>query len=568
MKKKISATAAAVACLFIASAQNYPASLPNHVVDAPIKVHFVNTDNGQSTKCEVPPWIIPGGWRSYFFVDGTYTYIYSSPKSIVDNTTIDLKDDAVGPYMVAQPAYKDGAYPNYIEHWRLAYHNIYSAHYINHPQQGTISVGFLHSENKNRVQGNCFSAGVHDRAQNTFNPSMVIDCYNPDSYTGDGTNEAWIPYSSLLTAAWVPNNQSTNWGQQYFINQLGPIAWPSNGYLDVNGSRVSNGVGHPSSIIVGDYVYIYYLDVGGSIGGDGRRRGIRVLKVHKNDALDPTQYNVYYKDPAGNVSWNPALPAGFTKENLLQYVSVLGPQGSDVLNTRLNGDNTNTIRFSVAKVLYTDYYVGVEEYMDDNELCPDPNDGSKHKMALRFSDNLLDWSDRILQIGGGYCWDDFQMRFPILLNSDGWSNTEVNLNDFYILGAGNIEKNIYRIRVHYYVPPPDPGPGPFPCPPGRFCTIEPEGHGQQTNKLPPVTVDVYPVSTPSVTNIRLTVAGNTKVTMVLFDATGRLIEKVEDRYFEKGKYMKQLNMSSKIPGIYFLQVRAGNTIQHLKIVRP
>src|ERR1700730_15788618 len=39
---------------------------------------------------EVPPWIIAGGWRSYFFVDGVGTYIWSNPTSLATANEINL----------------------------------------------------------------------------------------------------------------------------------------------------------------------------------------------------------------------------------------------------------------------------------------------------------------------------------------------------------------------------------------------------------------------------------------------------------------------------------------------
>lgn len=564
--KKIFLSAVFIACTFTLLAQ-YPTSLPNHIVTGVSTVRFKyencflnNTcySNQGKVKAEIPPWIIPGGWRSYFIVNGNETNIWSTPESLVDNSEIDFKNESVGPYLASLP------YLN--ENWRRNYNSIYSAHYINHPVQGGVSIGFQHSENKNYVSGSNCNSGTH--YQNTMNPAAQINCSDHWTWSGgDPYEDGWGAYHAMVTAAWTPNNQQTNWGQQYFGNQLGPIAWPSNGYVKSNDVIASSGLKHPSSIIEGDYIYIFFSD-GGLFAGslpqaEGREEGIKVIRVHKNNALDPTQYRVYYKDPAGNVSWDPSLPPGFTKETMLQYAKVQGPKSTDVLKDATS-DQSQEIRFSVAKVSGTNYFIGVEEYIDYNDFCS--SGGNKFKVAIRFSYDLVNWSDRVLQIGASNCWDQHNMRYPILLNSNGWTNTEINLNDFYILGSHTITNQVNKVRLFYYVPPPPPPPPPDPCPPYIICHEEVEERSAKPRELSAAVI-AYPNPTSSLTRLRFSVPKRDRVAMVLMDINGRVVRRITDKMYEAGAYFTDIDLSSKSSGMYLLQVIIGDERKHLKIIK-
>jgi len=423
-------------------------SLSEHISDVDTSVIFrykncflnhACLDNRGKRKTEVPPWVITGEKRSYFFVDGQQTYIWSTTQSLTGNVLINLKKTAMGPYTATLP-YRNS--PDYdagvnIDNWKRNYHAIYCAHYLNHNTRGPMTLGFCHGENKNEVVGDC-NNGIH--FQNTIQSNALIDCNAPDTYSGGVPyHEGWDAYNGILSAAWMQNN-----GGQAFFNDLGPVAWPSTGYVTEDGIKCTSGLRHPSSILVNDYLYIFFVD-SGVFGSnipqeEGRQEGIKVVRVHKDQALDPFGYRIYYKDPSGNISWEPSLPAGLTKENMLNYVGVKGPRSSDILNdTSLN---YQMIRFSAAKVKNTNYFIGVEQYID----LPDSN---KVKVALRFSADLLNWSDRQLVIYSAATWEDSSLNYPIFTNQEGSSNTEIDLSDFYVLGSAHTPSDhIQKKRIH------------------------------------------------------------------------------------------------------------------------
>lgn len=171
----------------------------------------------------------------------------------------------------------------------------------------------------------------------------------------------------MVCASWVPNNQQTHWGQRFFPNDMGPIAWPSTGYLQPNGVKASCGIGIPSSIVYNGYVYVFFLDHGPYAGlnpsfEEGRLGGIKVVRAPVNEALDPTAYTAYYRDSVGNDTWNPSLPVGFTKETMLDFLSTRGLKTTDLMGEELWV--SAPLRFSVAAVKNTGYFIGVESYSD------------------------------------------------------------------------------------------------------------------------------------------------------------------------------------------------------------
>src|SRR5688572_12169728 len=92
-------------------------------------------DKEDKVKTEYPPWIIGGGWRTYFLTDGIGTWVASSPASIVNSGVIDFHTNGGDPVMVTEPSGCNNSndYFNQYEPWRLQYYCAVSAQYINHP---------------------------------------------------------------------------------------------------------------------------------------------------------------------------------------------------------------------------------------------------------------------------------------------------------------------------------------------------------------------------------------------------------------------------------------------------
>lgn len=543
----------------------YP-SFADYVISSPYSTQFkyencfLNSScyqNQDKRKTEIPPWIVGGGWRSYFFVDGRETNIWSSPQSLIWNSSIDLKNDAVGPYKATAPYINESFSPAvHIKNWKRNYAGIYSANYFSHVIQGTITLGFTHGENKNEItSGNC---GGGNGYQNTIQQNVTIDCNNHATYTSSGV-EGWDAYNGFVSASWIPNNSQTNWGQGYFQNEIGPIAWPNNGYTTANGIKCTAGFRHPSSILYNDQLYIYVVQ-GGSYNGnipetEGRKGGVKLIRVHKDQALDAANYTIYYKDINNNVTWNPSLPTGLTKDNMLTYVSTAGPKSTDVLND--NNATVDVVRFSVAKVRNRNYFMGVEEYHEWGS--------SIYKIAIRFSDDLLNWSTRQI-VYQSSSWETSSLNYPIFLDNTGWSNTDVDEDDFYILGTehGPID-HVNKIHLYKYIPPPPPPP-PTECPPGVICEEVPGEKSQlsvqpEDNNIQPslsAKIRLYPNPARNFVTLELNSSISSSGGIIIRDASMRKVQHIQLTNQGKAGLQKySFDISRLTPGVYFVEVHLG-----------
>jgi hypothetical protein len=523
---------------------------------------FLNSDCHEKQEkriTEVPPWVIDGGVRTYFFVDGRQSVLWSSPKSLTTNSTIDLKNYANGPDVATRPYIMERFYSSRVKKydWRRNYHAIYTAQVLWPKDAGRVVVGFCHSENKNEVSGDCY---LGHWTNNTIQANVPIDCNDPNTYSGGKPyRDGWAAYNALLTAVWTPYNEQTAWGQGAFANDLGPIAWPCTGYVTTTGIKATSGLRHPSSILRGDSVYIFFVD-GGPFGDnvpevEGRKGGVKVLRVHKDKVLDAHGYSIYYKDPQGGEHWSPSLPEGFTKEKMLDYVAVKGPKSTTLLNDK--GAYYQVIRFSVAKVKEREGYIGVEQYIDFSDRTPDHK--PTWKVALRYSADLVNWSDRQLIVYKTHSWEASQMNYPVLLNKEGSSNTEVDANEFYIVGSEHTPADhINKIRVY------DPAAG---------LAVEPAGSPRLlmqslSTVAVPTTVEVLPFPNPfeGFLNVRMTVPAHSRVRIYLITPEGRRLRRLADAT-TSNLYKASFNLSSLPPGLYLLECLVEGTYVYKKIVK-
>jgi hypothetical protein len=371
-------------------------------------------------KTEYPPYIIAGGWRSYFLTDGSNSSVASHPNSMVDASELNFKDNGSPPAYVV--LHENAAI------WKRDYYSVYSAQYVNHPVEGPVSIGFPEGENTHQPSTN-----------GTISP---CDWMNGAAHT------------TYLSLAWTPNTLATNWGHQLFTDK-GPIIWPAAGYFLPDGTKSSVGCANNTTIQDGGYLYVFYNDQSceaiSAQMGPGRLPGIRVARAPISDCLNPHAYKTFYEDGSG-VHWNESLPAGLTTINMDLYLDVLGPQGTRIVG---NGSESNRgyNRFAVAKVVggSTSYWLGLGWYQDWA-------DGGKQKITLKYSPDLLHWyDDRVIYSADNAVVSQF--NYPIFLSADGWSNTTIDEDNFYIIGtqpetSAHIQNIVYKKRI--YIPPPTP----------------------------------------------------------------------------------------------------------------
>jgi hypothetical protein len=76
----------------------------------------------------------------------------------------------------------------------------------------------------------------------------------------------------------------------------------------------------------------------------------------------------------------------------------------------------------------------------------------------------------------------------------------------------------------------------------------------------------YPNPFNPSTTICFEIAGQASVTLSIYDLLGRQIETLVDQRLAPGSYSVQWNAANRTSGIYFYELRAGNTIQTKKMI--
>jgi hypothetical protein len=403
------------------------------------------------TKTEIPPLTITDGNTQYdFLVDGRKSVLWSSSIQPDEQGTLNLKKGSKRPFTLTRPYIHEADFnpAKPMLNWKRNYHAIYSGHLLYNAVGEKLFVGFCHGENKNEITSRtCAEASEAQLLQNTIQPNVRIHC--PDSATWSGGSpyrDGWDAYNGILSAVWMPVT-----GLAGDINalsdaaiEIGPIAWPSMAYMTTDSIKTTAGLRHPSSILVGDSLYVFYIESGIYKGltpiEEGRQGGVKLLRVHVDSALSPHRYQTYYRElKTGAAVWSPSLPARFTKEAMLKYVSIKGSKATDLL-----GDDNRTsdvVRFSVAKIRGKPYFMGVEEY----RIWNDP----AYHLALRFSTDLLHWSGRQI-IYSAPSWEASLYHYPIFLDKEGTGNTEIDEEDFFILGTpAKWNNSVNKLRLRH-----------------------------------------------------------------------------------------------------------------------
>ena len=265
-----------------------------------------------------------------------------------------------------------------------------------------------HGENKNEK----FQDGR--KYMNTIQAKRV---YADNEYSGPRQTANGLVYDDYAPSYFaftglsvVPANE---FKQGVMLNDdkydKGPIVWPTNGYIDINGNRTNSGLRHPSIFVDNGYIYVYYLD----------NDRIRVARAPLSSKGEPGSFKAY-----ANGNWETdALPSGFDKNSRSFFRKGIGETTAILKGSR-------SLRFSVAKLKGTPYYIGVEEYFTSW-----PAAGCQ----FRLSKDLVNWSEPF-KIPGSYVtnYNTGTLHYPVFYNKDFTSNTEIDPEEFYLMGtSGN-----------------------------------------------------------------------------------------------------------------------------------
>jgi hypothetical protein len=415
---------------------------PPHALAAPMALAL-----GDFQK-EIPPVIVGGPPRRFLFggiesfaCAGRWSLLAGGPsptscvqvlKPVVDNRELSRSFDRFD---------ADRGSP-----YTRNYNGVFAAMLTNLPGLGPSLVTINHTENKGEARP---YAGA---GRGPFPNSISSALQNLTAAGTDGATcyvETLGCYFAFVTVAWAPFNAQTNWGLVPFSDQ-GPIVWPSLGYVSADGlTKLANGPRHPHAITHGGYIYVFYIDHFYTNGRDGnaaldrggRRSGVKLIRAKLPDVA-PGAWRIF-RDGAFD---EPALPSAFRADDPASFARP-GPIATPLFANRRdpNAGTSETESFAAAKVDGLDLFVGAEVYQDWQDEAPSPCPG-KHRLALRFSADLVHWSDRRDLYG---CMDAgaFGLHYATFVRRDSTTNEVIDGDDFYVVGTARKSFETFEYRA-------------------------------------------------------------------------------------------------------------------------
>jgi hypothetical protein len=413
-------------------------SLTKYTV-SPLALNFPAIWGAPANDNEIPPVIIINGNSHNYFVSGYMSFsclgnwgLFGSGIHAFANCS-----EIVGPVVDnIQTGYITEGMADALPAYKRNFNGIFSVVEYNNPasSSGLSLLAVMHEENKGEVKPK--AGGGVGSFRNSVSRS-ITNLVNGDTGSTCITETNGC-YFAFVSAATIPYTNKTGYGHNPQWTDYGPIVWPSQGYISSDGTmKIANGPRHPHAIIAGNYAYVFYQDFYYTNGLDGlynrdvgdRRGGMKVIRALLPN-VQPGSWYAYF-EPAGSSAGDftePALPGvpGF---------SVPGPRATPLFTnmTDPNHGNYEGLSFAVAQVKGQNLYVGVEEYADYGleapVMCP-----GKMRVALRTSADLVHWSARIPLYDGCQDYANFTLNLPEFVDASSTSNTQIDLNDFYIVG--------------------------------------------------------------------------------------------------------------------------------------
>jgi hypothetical protein len=355
---------------------------PVRVLDGPTPLAFTNSAGAYT---EIPPWSEAGP----LVLTTAYSFACAAPADWLHRA---VALDATACALATRPAVRDAALgfldPAQVggDDWRRDYDGLFSAHRI-----GAQLVAVRHGEDKNESGGG-FSY------QNTVNLDVTPSACQSGPADG-GYQDCATAYNAFVTLA-----AGADFGA---LTDAGPIVWPSAGYLDGSGAKVSQGVLQPTSIVDGGFLYVFYVD--------SSEYSVKVARAPVGDLT--------FTCWGGGAFAQPCLPSGFDRTRVRAFYAAPGPAADPLFDL---SDSPTPVRFAVARA-GGGRYLGVEETaLADRDL-----------VALRVSRDLVHWSARVVldELTALGSWDAGRFHYPIFVSRDGASNTDVDPRDFYLLAT-------------------------------------------------------------------------------------------------------------------------------------
>ena len=524
------------------------------------KVVFENKDKNLKLWNEAPPVVLPQH-KGFLYISTTFfstVWNHRQSLAIPDNDKIKITKKGKNTRFYAtaslhwwqqffDPAFLASSKHVYRDswqshHWKRNYNGIFSAHIISARNKENIVFAFSHGENKNEKIGNFLY-------QNTVRPGFKIDSTNPDTYSG-GTpyTDCWEAYFGFLNGNWANFNKDSTINESYF-NDIGPVAWPSAGYVSEKGQQVSQGLRHPSSIIHDGYIYVFVVDA--SMDGTG---GVKLIRVKQEDAIVPQRYQTWSES-----GWIASLPEGYSQNKIQNFFAVRGPA-----NTPVIPNDKSTIRFTVAKYKgSTNEFIAVEEYIN--------RDNTIH-VAFRYSDDLINWSKREVVYSAAN-WGSSMLRYPVFLNKDGLTDGDIDKEEFYVIGTRN-DGNL--TKLHFVKQKKNASAtGSSNLNPDEQLLTTSQGTRIANGKAASVNasditfsqVGISPVPAVSFLDVYFKVNSLTRIYVSLYSLNGAPVGDLMEETFLPQSVKRTIDFSHLKAGVYLLKVSDNNKSVIKKVVK-
>lgn len=355
---------------------------------------------------EIPPWSIEGGAAPWLLLSSSSAGLCDAPTSLAtfDGGALEPCSELMNGTL--DPAISEAALAQ-VPAWRRNYAGLFTAHLLpSGDGQRLLAIG--HGENKNERIG--------DRVfLNTINTDVGAECVSQPNPAQNTYDDCWEAYSAFVTVAEAGLDGD---GRPLPVEDFGPIAWPANGYTQA-GAKASFGLRHPSSLVHDGALYVFYVDE--SFGeAPERGPGVRVVRAPTTPLPRPGRFTAL----RGETFTEPALPDGYSPARLLDFVGQQGPASPPLFAEA----GVDSVRFSVARVRGTRWFLGVEERTEVDDTW---------SLAFRLSEDLVHWSQPLFTPAlRAASWDAARLNYPVLLDARGQTNTEVDAAGFFVLGTG------------------------------------------------------------------------------------------------------------------------------------
>jgi hypothetical protein len=172
----------------------------------------------------------------------------------------------------------------------------------------------------------------------------------------------------------------------------------------------------------------------------------------------------------------------------------------------------------------------------------------------------MNWSPRELVVETSDNWAASMFNYPIFLSADMWSNTAVDLNNFYILGTHSESPFINPVSIMNISRPA----------PQAMNTMVASAGTQAPSVLvagaPGAPAALYPNPTHGDIQLNYFLGASAKVQVNLLDMTGRAYILQAPVPKAPGSYQEHFDLSNFARGVYIVELIADSERKIFKVV--